>query len=77
MNLSPDVCAAKLETLRASEGFDTLENMLGEATFDSVSPGICLECDHTTEVEPDQDRGYCENCRRNTVVSALVLAGII
>lgn len=77
MNLSPEITAAKLETLRISEGFDTLEDMLAAATFDSVSPGICLECDGTTEVEPDQDRGYCESCGRNTVVSALVLAGII
>ena len=34
-------------------------------------------CDYTTEMEPDQEEGYCEACGGNTVVSALVLAGII
>lgn len=77
MHLSQERTDAKLEALRQSEGFDTLEDMLQAAVFDSVSPGICLECDYSTEVEPDQDRGWCENCSRNTVVSALVLAGII
>jgi hypothetical protein len=51
-----------------------------EAVFsDSVSPGICMNegCDYTVEVEPDQDRGWCEACGTNTVKSAPILAGII
>jgi len=49
---------------------------------DSVSPAICCnpentDCDYTAEMEPDQDRGWCEECNANTVVSALVLAGLI
>jgi hypothetical protein len=57
----------------------TLEEMLGEAVFDGISPGICVNdgCDYTTDVEPDQDRGWCEVCRTNTVQSALILAGLI
>ena len=52
---------------------------MAAAVGDSVSPAICLNdgCDYTTEMEPDQDRGWCEACRTNTVASALVLAGII
>ena len=34
-------------------------------------------CDYTTEMEPDQEKGYCEACGGNTVVSVLVLAGLI
>ena len=34
-------------------------------------------CDYTTEMESDQDAGYCEACGGNTMVSALVLAGLI
>jgi hypothetical protein len=34
-------------------------------------------CDYTTEMESDQDAGYCERCGGNTMVSALVLAGLI
>jgi hypothetical protein len=32
---------------------------------------------YTTEMEPDQDAGYCEACGGNTITSALVLAGLI
>ncbi|HEX8167176.1 MAG TPA: hypothetical protein VF601_15510 [Beijerinckiaceae bacterium] len=69
----------KLETLGGEEGFGTVDELLGAAAIDSVSPGICrnLGCSYTTEVEPDQDRGWCERCGHNTVVSALMLAGLI
>jgi hypothetical protein len=45
----------------------------------TVSPAICTEpdCDYTTEMEPDQDAGYCEACGKNSVASALILAGLI
>jgi len=29
------------------------------------------------EMEPDQDRGWCEVCERGTLVSGLVLGGLI
>lgn len=77
MNLAHIDTVAKLETLRAAEGFGTVDAMLEPAAFDSASPAVCIDCDHTSEMEPDQDRGYCENCGQNTVVSALILAGII
>ena len=69
----------KLSQLVESEGYLELEELLRDATFDSACPGICLTdgCDYTTEVEPDQDRGWCECCCDNTVMSALVLADII
>jgi hypothetical protein len=68
----------KLEILAENEGM-TVEEMLEQATFDSVAKGICSEpgCDYTTEVEPDQDKGYCEGCGGQTVKSCLVLAGVI
>jgi hypothetical protein len=34
-------------------------------------------CEYTAEMEPDQDRGWCEVCETNSMASALVLAGII
>lgn len=69
----------KLTLLVQSEGYETLETMLEEIISDSVSPGICMNdgCDYTCEVEPDQDAGWCEECRTNSVKSALVLAGLI
>ena len=71
--------AGKLDRLLAIEGYDDVVDLFAEVLSDSVSPGICINpgCDYTTEVEPDQDRGWCENCRTNTVKSALILAGLI
>jgi hypothetical protein len=69
----------KLSQLVENEGYPNLDGLLRDAMFDSACPGICLAdgCDYTTEVEPDQDRGWCECCCDNTVVSAHVLAELI
>jgi hypothetical protein len=71
--------AAKLKKLCELEGFRSIEELARSALSDAVCPAICMAdgCDYTTEMEPDQRRGYCEACGRNTVVSGLVLAGII
>jgi len=69
---------SKLEKLAEIEGTDDFE-MLVEASLDSVVPGICTnkDCDYTCSVEPDQDRGFCENCQTQTVKSCLILAELI
>jgi len=69
----------KLDQLVESEGYDSLDDLIAATISDSVSPAICLNegCDYTAEMEPDQDRGWCEACGTNTVASALILAGII
>ena len=69
--------AKLLETLANDWGADSVEDLLKLATLDSVAPGICPVCEYTTEVEPDQDRGWCEVCDKGTVQSCLVLAGLI
>lgn len=68
----------KLNTLAHSYGMSVSE-LLEEYALDSCVPAICMnsDCDYTTEMEPDQTRGYCEVCGKNTVKSALVLAGMI
>lgn len=68
----------KLERLAEIEGMEEFE-MLSEASTDSVVPGICTNpgCDYSTSVEPDSRTGWCEECKTNTVASALTLAGII
>ena len=77
--MSPEMRRAKLEQLVEFEGYEGLDELLAASIADSVSPAICLNdgCDYTAEMEPDQDRGWCEVCGTNTVASALVLAGII
>lgn len=71
--------AAKLMRLCELEGFEKIEDVLYASITDAVCPAICMTegCDHTDEMEPDQDEGYCEACGGNTMVSALILAGLI
>ena len=70
---------SKLATLAEDWGFSEVMDMFEAATFDSVSPGICMNngCSYSTEVEPDQDRGWCEECGPNSVRSALICGGLI
>lgn len=77
-SLPTAVRSAKLRQLVKLEGYESVDAMLEAATFDSVSPAICVQphCEYTAEMEPDQDRGHCEACGCQTVVSALVLAGL-
>lgn len=66
------------ERLAEYEGYDDVDSMLEAAVMDSVCPGICTSCcEYCTDVEPDSDSGYCEECDSNTVKSCLVLADII
>jgi hypothetical protein len=70
---------AMLVKLIEIEGYDSLEELMEAVFSDSVSPAICMneDCNFVSEMEPDQDRGWCDECRTNTVVAAPVLAGII
>ena len=69
----------KLEQLCQIEGFDDEYAFIEANIIDSVCPGICRTkgCDYTCEVEPDQMEGWCEECSKGSVVSGLVLAGVI
>ena len=71
--------AKKLLKLCESEGYESPYDLLQAVASDSVCPAICMTegCEYTAEMEPDQSEGYCEACGGNTVVSALVLAGVI
>jgi len=77
--LSDEVRQQKLAKLLEIEGYDDIAD-LAEAVFsDAVSPAICCnpDCNYTCEMEPDQDRGWCDECRTNTTVAAVVLAEMI
>jgi hypothetical protein len=67
--------AVRLLELCEAEGFENIESLLVASIFDSVCPAICMECGSTAQMEPDQRAGYCEQCGKNKVVSALILAG--
>lgn len=69
----------KLEKLMEIEGFEDSLEFMGAYITDSVSPGICKNpgCDYTIEVELDQTKGWCEDCNTQSVVSGMILAGVI
>jgi hypothetical protein len=71
--------AQKLMKLCDIEGFENVEDVLFSKLTDSVCPAICMSegCDHTAELEPDSREGHCAACGGKTMVSALVLAGLI
>jgi hypothetical protein len=71
--------AQKLMKLCDIEGFENVEAILFSSITDTVCPAICMTegCDHTAELEPDSREGYCEACGGNTMISALVLAGVM
>ena len=77
--MSKSTDQAKLAKLVEIEGYETVEALLQAVIGDSVSPAICMNdgCDYTCEMEPDQTRGWCDECRTNTMKAAPVLAGII
>jgi hypothetical protein len=70
---------AKLAKLVEIEGYDSSDALLEAVFSDAVSPAICMNvgCDFTCEMEPDQNAGYCDECRTNTMTAAPVLAGLI
>ena len=69
----------KLQKLLEIEGYTNLTELLTANITDSVCPAICMNegCNYVCEMEPDQDRGWCEECHTNSMKSALVLAGVI
>mgnify|MGYP005626778427 FL=1 len=68
----------KLNTLAADWGYQSPLDMI-ESIGLLASPAICMndDCDYTTDIEPDNARGWCECCNTRTVASALMLAGFI
>ena len=65
-----------LDHLLKCEGI-TAEEFLERFAFDGLVPCVCVQCGHTTDHEPDQDRGWCDECEANTMKSGLILMGIM
>ena len=69
----------KLQKLLEIEGYANLTDLLAATITDSVCPAICMNegCNYVCEMEPDQDRGWCEECHTNSMKAASLLAGVI
>lgn len=81
-DLSRDQRKQKLRKLAEIEGYDDMMAFLEWCAFDSVCPAICCNlhnraCNYSEHLEPDQERGWCDECQGNTMKSALILAGVI
>lgn len=63
----------KLLELIAQFGYDDLSVAISENAMSSLVPGICMNpgCEYTTDVEPDQGKGFCEVCNTRSVKSIL------
>lgn len=68
----------KVQILVDESGLDSL-SLLEEYQLEGLVPCICMkpECDYWTELEPDQRAGWCEECDDTTLMSLLVLVGIL
>ena len=70
---------ARLNKIAETEGIEDINALIEHAMFNDC-PGICISPDCgfvCSNIEPDQEQGWCEHCDGNTVVSCLVLAGIV
>ncbi|MCK1665234.1 hypothetical protein [Bradyrhizobium sp. 153] len=79
-NIALSQKAQKLMRLCDLSGFDRVDDLLLAMVLkDTSCPAICTTegCDHTADMEPDQDQGFCEVCGGNTLLSVLVLADLI
>lgn len=76
--ISKKVYKDKAKDLSEKMGLSSLE-LLEKAILNDQCFGICINegCNYTTEVETDQDKGYCESCQTNSVVSVTILNFLI
>ena len=70
---------SKLRTLTEDWGYESALDLATDYMHEGLMPAICMNegCDYSTEMEPDQDEGWCENCSTNSLSSAAILLGII
>lgn len=66
-----------IKALMESYGYTELDALVADCVMDSITPAICTVCGYTTDMEPDQRAGWCEECEAGTVKAALVLLGMI
>ena len=79
MSVTKKLIDEKIIELCDIYGFDDPLELCESYFNEGCCPSICMnaDCDASYDYEPDQDHGYCEECRSNSVVSAMVLMGLI
>jgi hypothetical protein len=53
----------KLRKLAESEGYESVDDLLCDAAYDSVVPGICTrpDCSYTCDSEPDARKTFARS----------------
>lgn len=79
MHIGKDLREVKLGQLLKAEGYASIEALYPVVLGDVVSPANCVDpnYDYICKMEPDQEEGYCDECHRNTVAGARILADLI
>ena len=67
------------DALLDDKGFENASEMMEAVGLDSIVPGVCKDkdCLAVMDVEPDQEAGWCCVCHETTIVSCLILWGLI
>jgi hypothetical protein len=58
-------------------GYRDVPELIDKYLFKDTCPAICLKCGNVAEKSADALAGWCSVCDRDTMRSALVLAGIL
>jgi hypothetical protein len=70
MKLRPE----KLKRLMEIEGCDDIADLARDALLDSTPgcPCICMNegCSYTADLESDASRGWCDECKTNSMTSS-------
>ena len=69
-----------LALLAEQYGYEDGLDLIAHHAMESVVPAICvsLDCEeYSEELESDCDGGFCNYCGESSMVSCMVLAGVI
>ena len=79
MQLTAEQKRATLRTLAKRNGYPSVIELLKVAAVDNICPAICIneDCDYSSDLESDQEKGWCDECQANTMQSFLIIAGLI
>lgn len=70
-----DAMVDKRERFLTLCGYSSPIDFIEDHTDESIVDGICMNpcCDYLATVEPDQESGFCEECKTQSVTSGFIL----
>ncbi len=79
MKPSPQKDSEKARLAAEIYGYDDVTDCLQHYIIDSLCPAICMneDCDYCEELEHDCCAGYCADCDTHSLMSIMLLKGIV